>query len=205
MSITPEQFLMGGGGAPSAKFKSLGDTVAGQVLDYEMRQQSDLETNSLKTWDDGRPMMQLVVTLQTTERDAGIEDDDGKRRVYVKGLLQQAVRDAIKAAGGKKLEVGGTLTVRYVGDEAPKRRGVNGAKIYQAHWQPGADVFLGEQSTPAAAPASVWNAPPPAAPVAAPAPVAVVPAQATQPDPQALAAALAQLTPEQRQMMGLPA
>jgi hypothetical protein len=202
MSVTPEQFLMGGGGAPSAKFKTIGDTIAGQVLDYEMRQQSDLETNSLKTWDDGRPMMQLVVTLQTTERDASIEDDDGKRRIYIKGLLQQAVRDAIKAAGGKKLEVGGTLTVRYVGDEAPKRRGVNGAKIYQAHWQPGADAFLGETPVAAPAPASVWNTPP-AAPAAAP--VAAVPAQATQPDPQALAAALAQLTPEQRQMMGLPA
>lgn len=198
MSITPEQFLMGGAGAPSAKFKNLGDTVTGQVLDYEMRQQSDLETNSLKTWDDGRPMMQLVVTLQTTEREAGIEDDDGKRRVYIKGLLQQAVRDAIKAAGGKKLEVGGTLTVRYIGDEAPKRRGVNGAKIYQAHWQPGADVFLNGAATPAPTPAAAPMAATPAAPVAA------VPAQATQPDPQALAAALAQLTPEQRQMMGLP-
>lgn len=195
MSITPEQFLMGGGGAPGAKFKTLGDTVTGQVLDYEMRQQTDLETNSLKTWDDGRPMMQLVVTLQTTDRDPSFEDDDGKRRVYIKGLLQQAVRDAIKAAGGKKLEVGGTLTVRYIGDEAPKRRGVSGAKIYQAHWQPGADVFLNGAATPAQTPI--------AAPMAA-APVAAVPAQATQPDPQALAAALAQLTPEQRQMMGLP-
>src|SRR4051794_6202440 len=94
---TADQFLMGGGVA-SAKFERIGDFVVGTVAEEpEVRQQTDLTTGTLKVWDDGRPMLQLVVTLQTEQRDGA--DDDGLRRVYVKGKsLTDAVRDAVRKA-----------------------------------------------------------------------------------------------------------
>ena len=72
-----------GGGSPSFKFAAIGDTVKGKVIGGEKRQDTDLQ-GTPKTWDDGSPMLQLVVTLQTDERSNEIEDDDGRRRIYIK-------------------------------------------------------------------------------------------------------------------------
>lgn len=143
---TADQFLMGGG-IQSAKFEVIGDSITGEVLDTEVRQQTDLTDGKLKFWDDGRPQMQLVVTIQTTLRDDS--DDDGQRRVYVKGKsLTEAVREAVKASGARGLEVGGKLMVQYVGDGEQTKRGFNPPKQYAARYQrpnmsAAANQFLG--------------------------------------------------------------
>lgn len=143
---TADQFLMGGGVA-SAKFERVGDAITGTVHDApEVRQQTDLSTGQPKFWDDGRPMMQLVVTLATSLRDD--PDDDGLRRIYVKGKsLTDAVREAVRKAGGKGLEVGGRLTVRYTGDGAQTKKGFNPPKLYAAEYTrptgEAANEFLG--------------------------------------------------------------
>lgn len=187
MSTDPNAWLLGGT-VPSAKFEARGDTITGVISETpELRQQTDFDTQQPKFWDDGKPMMQLVVTLSTDQRDPGNPDDDGTRRIYVKGKLQQAVASAIRKAGAKGLEVGGTLTVSYVGDDEPKRRGMSGAKLYTADYTSPTAAFLASgDSAPAAA------APAPAAP--APAPQAVQPTSAA-------AAALGNLTPEQIQQL----
>lgn len=130
---TADQFLMGGG-VTSAKFEAINDYVVGTITDEpEVRQQTDLNTGALKVWDDGRPMMQLVVTLQTEQRNDN--DDDGLRRVYVKGKsLTDAVREAVRKAGAKGLEVGGTLKVAYVGDGVATKKGFNPPKQYLAEY-----------------------------------------------------------------------
>ena len=69
----PNAFLMGGG-AKSAKFDNEGDKVVGTIRDMQVKQQTDIKTGAPRTWDNGDPMMQLVVTLQTDARDD--EDDD---------------------------------------------------------------------------------------------------------------------------------
>mgnify|MGYP006969313501 CR=1 FL=1 len=91
------------------------------------------------------------------------------RRLYVKGKLQQAVAGAIRKAGAKGLEVGGTLTVAYIGDDEPKRKGMSGAKLYSAEYASPAAAFLAtpEPSAPVPAPAVPAQAPPPAADTAA--------------------------------------
>jgi hypothetical protein len=188
VSIDPNAFLMGGGIA-SAKFKEIGDTIKGVIADQpELRQQTDFKTGAPKYWNDGKPMMQLIVTLSTDERDPADPEDDGNRRVYIKGKLQQAVAQAVRKAGAKGLEVGGTLQVSYVGNDAPKVRGEDGAKLYTAEYIAAAPqsqaAFLG---TSGAAPVA-----------AAPAPQPAMPTQAAQP---AAAAALANLTPEQIQQL----
>lgn len=134
MTDTLEGFL-GGGGSPSASFKEVGTVVKGTVTAAELSQQTEFGTGTPKTWDDGKPMMQIVVTLQTDERDATIDDDEGERRLFVKGAMLKSLRDAVKGAGVKTVEVGGTLAVKYTGDAAPSKPGLNGAKQYVVQYK----------------------------------------------------------------------
>lgn len=138
-----EQFLSGG--APTAKFPREGFTWGGTVESWEMSQQTDMDTDELLFWNDGKPRMQLVITMQgeatgiTWETNAykqvPLPDDDGSRRLYVKGNLQKAVARAIKDAGGK-LEPGAYLEVTRGKDLPPAKKGFSGAYTYKAVWTP---------------------------------------------------------------------
>lgn len=165
MSTDPNAFLLGGGGK-SAKFEAVGDTVTGVICaPPELRQQTDIKTGLPKTWDNGDPVMQLVVKLQTDQREDA--EDDGVRNLYVSGgfkraSLQKAVADALRTAKVKGLEVGGTLAVRYTGEEPNSVKGFNPAKLYAAQYTPptqkAADDFLGT-TAPAASPDPWADAP----------------------------------------------
>ena len=126
-------FLMGGGGPPSAKFPTPGTTHSGTIVETEVTQQTTLE-GELKVWPDGKPMMQAVITIQTEQRDPGIDEDDGRRRLFVKGQMQSAVRDAVKLSGAGTLQVGGKLAVKYVGDGERSSAGKNPPKMYKAQY-----------------------------------------------------------------------
>lgn len=128
-------FLMGGG-IPSAKFPTIGTTVTGTVArEPEVQQQTDFDSGKPLHWDDGKPKLQAKVVLATTERDPQIPDDDGERAVYVKGQLQKAVAQAVRGAGAKRLEVGGTLSVTYIADGERKGK-LNPPKVYSAKYEP---------------------------------------------------------------------
>lgn len=150
--LTPEQFLMGGGGK-SAKFDTPGTTITGTITSPpQVRQQTDMETGKPLTWDNGDPRLQLVVQLQTNEHDDN--DDDGTRNLYVKGSrdpasgsLHAAVAIAVQAAGAKGLEPGGTLSVKYVGDGVAKTRGFNPPKRYVAKYTPPAADWFNTDTT----------------------------------------------------------
>lgn len=161
---TAADFLMGSAG-PSAKFPEKGNSVSGPITRIgDPMQQKDYATGQLKFWQDGNPMMQLPVDVQTDLRDAEIQGDDGTRTLYIKGQMQAAIREAVRRSGAKMLELGGTLTVTYVRDEQPKQRGFNPSKVYEAAYTPptntAAAQFLGADTpattvaptTPAAAP-----------------------------------------------------
>lgn len=128
-------FLMQGG-VPAAKFESPGDAVKGIVEAAEVTQQTDIKTGQPKTWDNGDPMMQLVVTLQTDLDDG--DDDDGRRKLYLRGSKPDsslgAVKGAIRDAKAKGLEVGGELVLQYTGDGQPTQRGFNPPKLYRAKY-----------------------------------------------------------------------
>jgi hypothetical protein len=134
-----ERFI--GSAIPACRFPERGTTWAGEILDMEVRQQRDLDGNPL-TWDDGTPRMQLVVTLQTDARDPSIDDDDGRRRLFVQGGMRSALRDALRRAKVRKPEVGGHITVTYVDDEPPRRRGFSPAKRYRVEYRPPAGPSL---------------------------------------------------------------
>ena len=128
----PNAFLMGGG-ARSASFKNIGDQVQGTLFSCVTRQQTE-PGGKLKTYDDGNPMMQLVVTLLTAEQDD--EDDDGLRAVYVKGKLRAALRAAILKAGEHGIEEGGELVVRFVSELPPQTKGFSATKQYRVGYRP---------------------------------------------------------------------
>lgn len=189
----------GGGGAPSFKFNQDGDTVQGEVVHMEARQQTDMESGRPLFFDDGTPRMQLVVTLQTTlrgwqgvgtiptDKDASGNDvprdpsrDDGKRRIYVKSKMQHALMEALRATGSKKLNEGDNLAVRQIGTEPnPKVKNGQPVRLFAVVHQPGnpgASAFFAGAAAqqpaapqPAQAPAPQY-APQPQAPAPAPAP-----------------------------------
>lgn len=178
-------FLMGGGGAPTAKFPTPGTVIGGRITEQpQLEQQRDIKSGEKKFWADGDPMMQLVVTVQTDLRDPSLEDDDGRRRIFIKGQMKNAVADAVREVGAKGLEVGGTLHVRYSHDGQARERGMSPPKQYVAKYVTAASAELGIGAAPAAAPAQYAAPAPQAAPAPAGDPWATsAPAPAAAPQP----------------------
>jgi hypothetical protein len=134
-------FLNGGSSAPSISWVGVpeGHTISGTVVRSEVTAQRDINTGNVKTWDDGNPMKQLVVTLSNKEW-ADPENPDGERRLFAKGSrkpesksMLAAISEALKKAGAK-LEAGGTLTIKYLGEGEVTKRGFNAPKLYAAKY-----------------------------------------------------------------------
>lgn len=122
-------------GSPSCRFTNIGDTHWGTITEIEKAQQRDIKTGQPKTWPDGNPCEMIVITLQTNERDADIEDDDGLRKLYVN--KPSGMFAAIKTAIGKnRLQVGDKLAVKYLKNGKPKTAGYNPPKEYVAKYTP---------------------------------------------------------------------
>ncbi|MBO9556744.1 hypothetical protein, partial [Cellulomonas sp.] len=189
MTTTPNanDILMGGGGAPTAKFLHPGDTLVGRVAAppqaYQEREyvKDKPGGGDPKTYPSGDPIMAVYVDLATDLRDPSIEDDDGTRRFYIEGrYLKADVRDAIRAAGAPGLEVGGTLTVTFTHREDPDDK--RSRKFWRITYSPAGNAALMAADTPpsqaapqqVAQPAPVQQAAPvqPAAPAVAPPPSA---------------------------------
>lgn len=166
----PNEFL-DGGGLPTAKFQ-VGTLWRGQITDLEVTQQREYNPKgpgAKKTWPDGNPMMQLVITIQTDVRDPEIEDDDGRRRIFVDGKRKREAVTAARNASGAKLAKGGMIAIKCTGEEQAEP-GMNPAKLYAAEYKPpsaedAANNLLGDTAPAPAAPAAPSNGQP--APVAA--------------------------------------
>lgn len=196
--MTPDQFFQQMAGSPSFKFEVPGNSITGTITDLAVVQSRTYDPTGgpgePRQWPSGDPMMQLNITLQTTLRNPSIEDDDGRRRVYVDGRrIRDAVKAAFTAVGAPGLEIGGEYTQTFTGYDPESRNPKNPAKLYTVQYRrpnPTAGFFNGQQ--PAAEPV----APPVARPASAP--TAAAPAAAPAVDQAALAAALNNLSPEVR-------
>lgn len=174
-------------GAPSASLKNIGDYVHGEIVEQFKVEAKKFGTDEVeldkKT---GEPIKQLVVILQTTQRNwQGVarvpltdptdrnsapkdpSEDDGRRALYIKPWtnLHGAVAKALQVAkAGKGLQNGGTLGVKIT-DLEDRGKG-NPLKVHQAVYEAPAassgDFFAG--GAPASAPAPAASAPAPAAP-----------------------------------------
>lgn len=127
--------LLMGDQTPSATFPEVGSQVKGEVLALDKSQQRDFKSKEPKTWPDGQPMMQVVVTLQTELND-GSPEDDGKRKLYVaKRSMREAVRAAITRSGHTGSLIGGTLAVRRDAD-GEAEPGLSAPHNYAAQYAP---------------------------------------------------------------------
>lgn len=130
-----------GGGGKALKFPTKGTSHTLHITDEpEIAQQTDFDTGEPLFWPDGRPKNQVIVSGTVTK---GLEgpDDDGSRRLYIKGYMQNAVSAALKAAGTRLPEPGGVLTVTYTQDgQAQGRR--QPPKLYTASYTSPAESAL---------------------------------------------------------------
>lgn len=142
--------FMGGGGAPSFKFDSLGASITGLVLGPPVkRAQTDFNTGEIKTYKDGTVRYQYVVEIQTELRDLNNPQDDGVRALFLRWHSLNAVRQAITAVGAKGLRRGGVLTLQFVGTEPPPGGKGNPVKLYAASYIPPEDDFMTSPASPA--------------------------------------------------------
>lgn len=172
---TAEQFLTNSG--KPAKLERIGEYVQGDIIDDpQMMQQRDYETENLTFYADGAPAMQLVIRLQTEQRDPDKPDDDGVRTIYVKGQLKTAVIAAMRGLDHNVPRKGGVMRVTLTGLEPVKLKNGkpgNDKKIHEVKYRAPAaaqaDAYLSEPSPAAAgdtsrnivSPAPQWPACPP--------------------------------------------
>lgn len=118
-----------------------GDSVTGVIEKIETTQVNDFQTKQPAFWNDGRPKEQIHVIIQTQLRDPSVEDDDGRRSLWVKGwgIQLKAFRDACRQAGVKIPKPGDTITERFVGlgqrGDAPQP-----PKVFEFHIEPASSV-----------------------------------------------------------------
>lgn len=171
MSMDPDRFLMGAPKVPSWKFTNPGDRILGEVIFREVRQQIDYLTKEPKVWKSGDPMYQLVVHVQTKMFDPSIENDQGVRAVYIKGRqMETVIRDAVRAAGAPGIQVGGQLSLTYIGPDMTSEAPIK-PHAFQAAYRPApaAGVMPGQpQQFARQAPADPWAQPAQAYPQARP-------------------------------------
>jgi hypothetical protein len=155
--IDPTDAMFGAGASLSfADVSQKGQWRGGTIVaPPSTSQRTNFQTKAPEFWPDGQPKMQIVVKLQTAERDPSNPADSGQRSLFIKGGVHSAVSAALAAAGAPGLRVGAELYVRWVGEKASAQG--SPAKVYEA----------------------VYRLPDPNAPV----PVAAAPAQQQQPAP----------------------
>ena len=112
---------------PSVTFPEIGTKVEGVILDVDTADQRDLDGN-VRTFENGQVRRQVILTLQTKER--AHDDDDGRRRLFVKGQMTKAFREAIKKANAPGPRPGGNVTVTYTEDGEARGKGYNAPKVY---------------------------------------------------------------------------
>jgi hypothetical protein len=108
----------------------------------------------------GQTIWDVMVTLQTDERDPAIEGDDGLRRVQLDGFdktweqhadfdcRKRAVRLAVAKAGKDRIEIGGHLYLTWLA-QVPSAGGIP-ATHWAARYEPPNASFQFEQARPAA-------------------------------------------------------
>jgi hypothetical protein len=144
------EILMGGGGAPTAKFVE-GVPVGGPIVAKpRAHQEREFDPKNpghgaLKYFPSGDKIMGITVDVQTNERMAGDSEDTGVRRIYIEGKrLKDATRAAIRATGAAGLEVGGELWVTNTGREPDENGRITdqSPKLWDVRYVPAATTAL---------------------------------------------------------------
>lgn len=125
--------LLAGSSVPSLSFKdtTVGEGYEGTITGLRTVQVRNYEDpTKLEFWDDGKPKLQIEVTLSTTYADPTDPDDDGSRRVFLFGQKLRAAQEEMRKKGIKKLEVGSTFKITLVGTKPSTNKRYNDVKLY---------------------------------------------------------------------------
>jgi hypothetical protein len=84
----------------------------------------------------------MVVTLRCDGSRGGALDerkdanDDGKRRLYIRGYMVPAVREALQRVSAPGLRQGGELYVVWIDEKPSKTKGFDPARVWAANYVP---------------------------------------------------------------------
>lgn len=158
--MTPEQMLASieSQSSKGAKFEQPGTSISGIIENVTANQIRDFKSRQPKFFDDGQPQMQVLVTINTGITDPMVEDDDGRRTVYIKGfgLQRRAWLQALHNAGLRKaaeVRPGDRFTATFTGFGEAKP-GMNAPKLFEyviEHQSP-ADLAMNQPQQPAQQP-----------------------------------------------------
>ncbi len=143
--------LLGTRSIPSISFKDakVGTSFTGTITDLRTVQVRSYDTGEPEFWDDGKPKLQIEVTLATSYLDDSLEGDDGTRRVYLFGQKLAAAKQEMKNKGFSKLEKGMKFTISFVGEKPASNKKYNNVKLYGIELEkgtsnPDVDALLGD-------------------------------------------------------------
>jgi hypothetical protein len=148
--------LLVGSSVPSLSFKDavVGDSYTGIITDLRTVQVRNYEDpTKLEFWDDGKPKLQIEVTLATDYADGSDPEDDGSRRVFLFGQKLRAAQDEMRKKGIKKLERGSKFTITLSGTKPSTNKRYNDVKMYTIELEagtsnPAVDALLAMGATP---------------------------------------------------------
>lgn len=124
--------LLGTRSIPSISFKEakVGDAFTGTITDLRTVQVRSYDSGELEFWDDGKPKLQIEVTLATEYIDPTLDADDGTRRVYLFGQKLAAAKQEMKSKGLQKLEKDMKFTIKFTGTKPSSNKKYNDVKLY---------------------------------------------------------------------------
>jgi hypothetical protein len=121
-----------GASIPAVTWPEIGAGVTGTITNVDTSDQRDLDGN-VKKFDNGDVRRQVILTLQTTMKES--PDDDGRRRLFVKGSMVKSFREAIAKAKAPGPRMGGKVSVVYSADGEVKGKGLNPPKLFTVEYQ----------------------------------------------------------------------
>lgn len=148
--------LLVGSSVPTLSFKdtAVGGGYEGTVISARTVQVRNYEDpTKLEYWDDGKPKLQIEVTLATDYADPSDPDDDGSRRVFLFGQKLRAAQDEFRKKGLKKLEAGYHFKIVLTGTKPSQNKRYNDVKLYEIEINPATsdaavDALLDAGATP---------------------------------------------------------
>lgn len=147
--------LLSGTSIPSLSFKDakVGDGYEGTIAGLRTVQVRNFETNEPEFWDDGKPKLQIEVTLDTDLADGTNPEDDSQRRVFLFGQKLRAAQEEMRKKGLKKLEIGSGFKITLSGTKPAQNKRYNDVKLYSIELTPAtsdkaADALLAAGAKP---------------------------------------------------------
>jgi hypothetical protein len=117
--------FMGGGTATSLKFENVGDSHKGTIVRIDSKNDKDITTGKVKTWDDGEPKKVYIWEIKQENGEVGA--------FWVRGHLVTVLREAAREAGAKSQAdlIGADVWVQH-SELGEAKKGMAAPKLYKA-------------------------------------------------------------------------